>query len=240
MPKKKTLIVNADDFGQSRGVNSGIAEAHERGLVTSASMMVRWPAAKDAATYAQAHPELSVGLHLDFGEWAFRGGEWIQIYEVVEDNDAGAVAKEVAGQLAMFQRLMGRNPTHIDSHQHRHRQEPVRSIVLALGDKVSVPIRDFSAEVCYTGRFYGQNDQGLPYPEGISVQGLIQVLEDLQPGCTELGCHPAYGTDLDSMYQIEREQELKTLCDPRVREAVARMSIELSSFHRFGSVPSRA
>lgn len=233
------MIVNADDFGQSHGVNSGIVEAHERGIVTSASMMVRWLAAVEAATYAQAHPELSVGLHLDLGEWAFRDGGWIQIYEVVKKFDAGAVAKEVAHQLSMFRRLMGRNPTHIDSHQHCHRREPVRSIVLALGRNLGVPVRDFSAEVCYTGRFYGQTDHGLPYPEGISAKGLIQVLQDLQPGCTELGCHPAYGRDLDSMYQVEREQELKTLCDPSVRETVARFGIELSSFHRFGRVPTR-
>src|SRR5437870_3779943 len=39
------LIVNADDFGLSPGVNRGIIEAHEHGIVTSASLMVRWPAA---------------------------------------------------------------------------------------------------------------------------------------------------------------------------------------------------
>ncbi|MEJ2007467.1 MAG: ChbG/HpnK family deacetylase [Acidobacteriota bacterium] len=238
--RERFLIVNADDFGQSHGVNSGIAEAHEHGIVTSASMMVRWPAALEAATYAQAHPELSVGLHLDLGEWAFRDGEWVQIYKVMEDINAGAVADEVEHQLAIFRRLMRRNPTHIDSHQHCHRREPVSSIVLALGHNMGIPVRDFSADVCYTGRFYGQTDHGLPYPEGISVKGLIQVLEDLQPGWTELGCHPAYGRDLDSMYQVEREQELKTLCDRRVREAIAGISIELSSFHRLGRVPSRA
>ena len=41
----RAVIVNADDFGQSAGINRGIVEAHERGIVTSASLMVRWPAA---------------------------------------------------------------------------------------------------------------------------------------------------------------------------------------------------
>ena len=50
---KRYLIVNADDFGQSHGVNRGIIEAHERGVVTSASLMVRWPAARKAAAYAR-------------------------------------------------------------------------------------------------------------------------------------------------------------------------------------------
>src|SRR5688572_28379081 len=75
------LIVNADDFGFSPGVNRGIAEAHERGIVTSASLMVRWPAAAAAASYARARPELSVGLHLDLGEWVLRDGAWVPLYE---------------------------------------------------------------------------------------------------------------------------------------------------------------
>ena len=52
----RVLIVNADDFGLSAGVNRGIVEAHERGIVTSASLMVRRPAAREAADYARTHP----------------------------------------------------------------------------------------------------------------------------------------------------------------------------------------
>ena len=50
----KELVVNADDFGRSEAVNRGVAEAHERGIVTSASLMVRWVAAGAAAAYAGA------------------------------------------------------------------------------------------------------------------------------------------------------------------------------------------
>ena len=92
MADGRYLIVNADDFGQSPGVNRGVAAAHERGVVTSASLMVRWPAAAEAAEYARAHPELSVGLHLDLGEWAHRGGEWVCLYRVVPDGDAAGLA----------------------------------------------------------------------------------------------------------------------------------------------------
>ena len=48
------LIVNADDFGQSAGINRGIIEAHEHGIVTSTSLMVRWPAA--GARWGSASP----------------------------------------------------------------------------------------------------------------------------------------------------------------------------------------
>src|SRR5437867_779392 len=102
MPSTRYLIVNADDFGQSRGVNQGIIEAHEHGIVTSASLMVRWPAACEAAAYGREHCELSVGLHLDLGEWAYREDAWVPLYEVVDLDDASAVAEEVSRQLSSF------------------------------------------------------------------------------------------------------------------------------------------
>src|SRR3954454_12076531 len=92
----RSLIVNADDFGQSPGINRGVIAAHERGIVTSASLMVRWPSAGEAAAYARDHPELSVGLHVDFGEWAYRNETWVPVYQVVETDDGAAVADEVA------------------------------------------------------------------------------------------------------------------------------------------------
>ena len=52
--KNRALIVNADDFGLSPGVNAGVARTHEQGILTSASLMVRQPAADEAAAYARA------------------------------------------------------------------------------------------------------------------------------------------------------------------------------------------
>src|ERR1700682_6105944 len=115
MSTAKSLIVNADVFGQRAGVNRGIITAHERGIVTSASMMVRWPAAAEAAAYAREHPKLSVGLHLDLGEWSFQEGAWRPLYEVVSMQDAAAVKEEFLRQIEAFRSLVGADPTHIDS-----------------------------------------------------------------------------------------------------------------------------
>jgi len=230
MAATRQLIVNADDFGQSHNTNRGIIEAHEHGIVTSASLMVRWPGAAQAATYARAHPKLSVGLHLDLGEWAYRRGEWVRLYQLVDENDAAAVAREVEAQLAAFRTLMGRNPTHLDSHQHSHRQEPARSCVLTIAKELNLPVRSFSEEIRYCGDFYGQTDEGLPHPDGVRVENLLRILSSLSPGCTELGCHPGYGCETDTMYGFEREQEVRTLCDPAVLTAITDMDIELVAF----------
>ncbi|MGH7450424.1 MAG: carbohydrate deacetylase [bacterium] len=231
MNTKRYLIVNADDFGQSHGVNLGIIEAFERGIVTSASLMVRWPAAIEVAANARAHSKLSVGLHVDLSEWACENETWFPLYEVVPLDDHAAVAAEVARQLERFRELLGRNPTHLDSHQHAHCKEPVHSVLKKLSQELHVPLRHYSSRVRYSGEFYGQSAKGRPYPEGISVNGLLDILTNLPAGATELGCHPGWAEDLESMYRLERAGEVKTLCDAHLRSFIAEAGIELCSFH---------
>jgi predicted glycoside hydrolase/deacetylase ChbG (UPF0249 family) len=230
MNSTRCLIVNADDFGLSPGVNRGIIRAHEHGIVTSASLMVRRTAAAAAAAYAQTHPEFSVGLHVDLCEWIYANDEWRPAYEVVSLHDATAVAAEVARQLEAFRQLVGRDPTHLDSHQHVHRSEPVRSVLLTHARHLGVVVRGEDPTVQYCGKFYGQSDKGQPYPEGITVEALLSILNDLPVGNTELGCHPGEGSDADSVYREERQVECQTLCDPRTREALRAQNIVLCSF----------
>jgi predicted glycoside hydrolase/deacetylase ChbG (UPF0249 family) len=230
MSGARYLIVNADDFGLSAGVNRGIIEAHERGIVTSASLMVRCPAAGEAAAYGRSRRGLSLGLHVDLGEWAYRDESWVRLYEVVPADDRAAVEREVGRQLDCFRDLAGRDPTHLDSHQHVHREEPVRSVLAALAGRLGVPLRHYSPAVRYCGDFYGQAAKGWPFPEGIAVEGLVRLLTGMPPGTTEMGCHPGYGEGLDSMYVYERAEEVRTLCDPRVRGALSAGQIRLVSF----------
>jgi predicted glycoside hydrolase/deacetylase ChbG (UPF0249 family) len=227
---KKYLIVNADDFGLSPGVNQGIVTAHEQGIVTSASLMVRWPAAVAAAAFGRDHPAFSLGLHLDLGECTFRNGRLKLLYEVVSLDDSAAVARELARQLDQFQALAGREPTHLDSHQHVHRWEPVRSLAAEAARRLRIPLRHCCPAVRYCGDFYGQTDEGASLPEAIRLDRLIQILTGVPPGITEVVCHPGFGEDLETMYREERAQELAVLCDPRVREALAVAGIELCSF----------
>ena len=227
---ERLLIVNADDFGQGHGVNRGVFRAFEHGIVTSASAMVRWPAVQEAAAYAREHPSLGVGLHVDLGEWAFRDGEWIPLYEVVLIDEA-AVRDEIDRQVSTFHGLFGRDPTHLDSHQHRHREQPILSAMRAASDRLGVPLRDHSP-VRYCGSYYGQTGEGEPRPEWITVDSLVALIESCGPGVTEIGCHPGDGTDPDlpTMYKRERATEVAVLCDLRVRAAITRHGLGLRSF----------
>jgi chitin disaccharide deacetylase len=228
---ERILIVNADDFGLAPSVNRGIVAAHERGVVTSTSLMVRGAAAAQAADSARAHPELNVGLHVDLYEWSHRGGEWVADYEVVDPSDAAAVAHEIERQLASFRVLLSRDPTHLDSHQHAHREAPVDAVLGRVADDLGVPLRDRDTGIRYRGDFYGQSGKGEPCPDAITVESLDRIIASLDPGVTELGCHPGErDPELASTYRDERAAELAVLCDPRARAAIERHGVRLASF----------
>jgi predicted glycoside hydrolase/deacetylase ChbG (UPF0249 family) len=231
----RSIIVNADDFGLSEGVNRGIIECAGRGIVTSASLMVNWGAAPEAAAYAKQNLRISIGLHVDLGEWVLCNGEWEPLYHVVNTDDAEAVARELGRQMAEFRRLLGRNPSHLDSHQHVHRNEPVRSLMLNLARELSVPVRECAAQVHYCGDFYGQGAECESLPDALTVENFTRILDSLPEGITEIGCHPGYGEGLQTAYRLERAQEVRVLCEPFIREHLQSRNISLCSFHDLSS-----
>ncbi len=226
----RRVIINADDFGQSPGINRGIVACHEGGVVTSTSLMVRWPAAIEAAAMARRYPKLSVGLHIDLCEWSKAGGDWRPLYEVVPPGDDVKVRDEVLRQFDVFAQLMGGPPTHIDSHQHVHSKGAAHRVAAEMASRLSVPLRQFHPRIRYEGGFYGQTHKGEPYPDLISVSALTRIIETLPDGITELGCHPALDRDVEGMYRDEREVEVATLCDTRIREALDANGVVLMSF----------
>jgi chitin disaccharide deacetylase len=210
----KLLIVNADDFGLTRGTNRGIVEAHQRGLVTSTSLLVDAPGSAAAAALAESLPDLSVGLHLDLDG-------------VAPEH----VPAELHRQLRRFEALTGSPPTHLDTHHNSHGDPGILRHVLAFAARHDVPLRGHStARVC--SRFYGQWS-GETHLEQISVAGLARVVsEGVAEGITELICHPGYpDRELRSSYAAEREAEVATLCDPAARAALDAQGIRLIGFH---------
>ncbi len=209
----KYLIVNADDFGASRGINRGILEAHQVGIVTSASLFMDRAGTSDAVALAQRAPQLSVGLHADL-DGPIRHG----------------VRAELVRQLTRFEALLGRPPSHLDSHHHVHRSPEVLPDVRAVAEERGLVVRDFSP-VRYLADFYGQPGEGTDL-DRISLTALIRLIRtEVREGWNELGCHPGYvDADLVSRYTIEREHELRTLVDPAVREAIREAGIVLASF----------
>jgi predicted glycoside hydrolase/deacetylase ChbG (UPF0249 family) len=226
----KHLIVNPDDFGASTGVNRGILECHTRGVVTSTSLMVTGRAVAEAVSMSRDHPSLAVGLHWDVC------GEDERDFDL--DNVA-AVRDEFRRQLDAFHRLVGRPPTHVDSHRHAHREEHLLPVFRELVAPLEVPLRG-DGRVCFVGGFYAQWEWRVTNLDYVSVPFLQRLLrEEVAEGWTELSCHPGYRSpDFSSVYLVEREAEVRTLTDPRVRQTIADLGIRLVSFADLKPVPA--
>jgi predicted glycoside hydrolase/deacetylase ChbG (UPF0249 family) len=223
------LVVNADDFGYSRSVNRGVIEAHEQGIVTSASLMVDRPGAAEAAEYATRRPQLGLGLHVELKRWRVswlpRRGSTSRASALVR-----ATSLQVQRQLERFRMLVGRDPSHLDAHHNRHLSEHVRPQFEELAEQLSIPVRRVDPRITFQGEFYGQDGKGRPDPEAITTDAMLRLLESIDAPITDLACHPGFTDDLDDWYRAEREQEVRVLCDERVRAAVPRLGLRLCTF----------
>jgi predicted glycoside hydrolase/deacetylase ChbG (UPF0249 family) len=192
--------------------------------------MVHAPAVREVVALARARPALSLGLHTDVGEWRYERGEWVAVYEHAPQHDAKALEAEVCGQLELFRRFADGEPTHLDLHQHAHRREPLKSLAVGLARQFGVPLRHCTPGVRYCGKFYGQDEMGKALRDRLTPTFLAGALERLQPGVTEMCCHPAATVDFGGAYSRERLEELQVSCVPIVRDAIERAGVALSSF----------
>jgi predicted glycoside hydrolase/deacetylase ChbG (UPF0249 family) len=249
MSSTKRLIVNADDFGRTPGVNRGIVESHLRGIVTSTTLMVAYPAAAEAARLAAENPKLAVGLHV-----ALTGGPSVlnsrQIPSLVDasgrlppkpDGLQNAtpqdVLAEARAQLKRFRVIMGRAPTHLDSHHHSQRVPSVLEALVTLAWETGLPVR--SVSLAMKTRF---KREGIPttdrfiesfYGAGVTLEGLLRILAELDFGTTEIMCHPAVVDDelrAGSGYTEPRTRELEVLTHLEARQAIQANGIRLVHF----------
>jgi chitin disaccharide deacetylase len=228
---QRFLVVNADDLGLSAEVDQGIFEAHDSGIVTSTSVLVDSPDAEPAVERARKRPKLGLGLHVAFDD---RG----KLFTDMLDLDA--VQQQIDRQLAAFVRLVGTPPDHIDSHHHLHRLFNVARLFLAAGRRYNIPVRGFS-DVVYVGRFYGQPEFGKTDLSKISPEVMMAMLRAVKPGVSEISCHPGHvETRPDAMYNREREVELQTLTDERVKNTITEEGIRLINYRDYAQMSREA
>ena len=142
------LVVNADDFGQSRGVNAGIVEAHRQGIVTSTTLLANGSAFSDAVALSHSCPNLGVGVHLNFVEGrpvcapdqvrslVDRDGHFISKFRLLRRHWTGRLKLAELGREAESQidrmREAGIVPTHVDAHKNLHAYPPFFETIVAV------------------------------------------------------------------------------------------------------------
>src|SRR5438105_1716801 len=152
----KRLIVNADDFGRAPGVNAGVLRAHRDGIVTATTLMVGAPAADDAARIARATPSLDVGVHLTItygrpisdpsavrslvdhdGAFPRTPGAFLR----TDRADRSEALGEFRAQFARARDLVGRPPTHLDTHHWVHDEPALEWAIAALAVETGAAVR---------------------------------------------------------------------------------------------------
>lgn len=246
---QRRLIVNADDLGRTSGINEGIFAAHEKGLVTSATLMVIYSAARQAAEELKNHPELGVGLHVQLS-----GGSPLLSPESIPslvDDDGRLPAKpdglkeatgdqirvEVQAQFEHFCELTGQLPTHLDGHHHCLRQPLVGEALIEVARQWQLPVRRASSQVAEWLQQTGVASTDLFledfYGPDARLEVFVQLLDQVGPGTTEIMVHPGLSDDGlrgDSSYSDVREEELSILIHPDARQAVEERDIQLIHF----------
>jgi chitin disaccharide deacetylase len=153
----RSLVINADDLGLTIGVNTGIFDAHDHGIVTSASVFANAAATTDAIRRVRSRPSLGVGVHLtlvdgtptlppthvpslvqDDGRFRTSWKPFI-VACLLGQVSWDEVEWELTAQISRI-RSEGIRLTHLDSHQHVHAYPRLFAIVARLADRFRIPV----------------------------------------------------------------------------------------------------
>ncbi len=245
------LIVNADDFGLSKGQNYGIAECFRYGVVSSTTALVNAEGIKHAAQLRHELPGLGVGLHftLTMGKplsplpsLTREGvlGKWV--WQMAEEGNLplDEIRVELHAQYQRFIEIFGCAPDHIDSHHHVHMFKQIFPIVAEFAKEKSLPMRV---------------DRPLAQKEGIDTQGVIssdgfdsqfygdeitqalflKVLDESKARhehSIEVMTHPAFVDNplRTSGYCFQRLTELEVLTDTTLKQAIVERGYQLGTY----------
>ena len=153
----RTLVVNADDLGLTVGINDGIFDTHDRGILTSASLMANAPATVNAIRRLRSRPTLGIGVHLTLVDGtpmrppgrvptlSRDDGRFYPSWKpfIVACLMGRVSMEEVEGELAsQIERVIdeGIRPTHLHAHKHVHVYPPIFAIVARLAARLRIPV----------------------------------------------------------------------------------------------------
>lgn len=248
---ERLLIVNADDFGLSKGQNYGIVEACRHGVVTSTTALVNGEAIEHAAQLSREVPGLAVGMHfvLTLGEPLTempgltregRLGKWI--WQMAEEDalPLDEIARELECQYQRFIDLFGREPGHLDSHHHVHMIPQIFPVVAEFAAARGVALRIdrqpvFKATDLPKTLRSSQGFSSEFYGDEISEALFLNVLDasaNRGESSLEIMCHPAFvdNTIRQSAYCYPRLAELDVLTSESLRKAITERGYRLGSF----------
>lgn len=201
------LIINADDFGYSAGINYGIIHSYQRGILSSTTMMANMPGFEEGVKLAKENTGLGIGVHLtltcgsplrdDVFSLVEDNGQFhhISFYEKKFEINLDDLYKEWKEQIERIIRS-GIDPTHLDSHHHVNNITPITEVFTQLAEEYSLPVRnnfDVPDHIKKTTRFNTSFESLIAMKEiwkPMEIKNLIQECKTFET--VEIMCHPGY------------------------------------------------
>lgn len=248
------LIINADDFGISRGQNFAIIDCYTQGVVKSTTLLATTPAFEHACQLAHQHTGLDIGVHLslDLGEPVSPSAEIPSLLAEGRFRRYASEAYQIDVEAeeayiewrAQIEKVLaaGIQLTHMDSHHHIHMMTNLFPVYVRLAREYDLAIR-FHPRKWYASHF----EQFAPLLEGLRRADLFLntfYMHNLTPAffgsidadddaIVEMMCHPAYLDQwllTNSSYNVQRTVEAETLQAPETKTILSENKIEVISF----------
>ena len=225
----KYLIVNADDFNLTRGTDRAILECHDQGIVSSTTVLVTLPLSASTAKSLKSRPLFGKGIHL-----SLTLGDAVSpktpfqlkrdLLKRIEKIPTKVAEREYEAQILKFKRLIGRLPSHMDTHHHIQVHPNILSAIKRLSKKYQIPFRG------NTHYLFEDLDPAKHW----TSEKFIRCLNKLPSGISEIMVHPGYvDHDLKSIssFQKGREVERKILTGSKAKDLLEKLNIKLINFN---------
>lgn len=243
------LIINADDFGYTEGVNLGIISAYKNGIVSSCTIMANMPGFDEAVELLKANPGLRCGVHMtltcykpiinshktivdDNGNFYRRATK-----EILQLIDLDEVYEEFCAQIDKVKNS-GIKITHLDSHHHVHGLKELKAVIEKIVNKYELPIRgafEYKTEikdiVPVIDSFYADKVDYEYFEKNIHEIKKYKICD--------LMCHPSFVDEFllnSTSYALQRTKEHSILTYKNIREFLELNEVEIATYEDFKCV----
>lgn len=239
----KRLVVVADDFGLSSGINKGVIESIEKGIVTEPSLMVWCPGTDEAIDKIKDMGYEQLGIHITLNNFIasskyLRNADYEKLLNnTTEEN----LRKLVLAELSEFERLVGNKPTHITSHHNVHLHPKIIDCTAHYANDNGIPVRKTndleSGKGLETIEKAKTTDYIFSHIKGSYQETFDDFLNDLatvEEGKTvEIFFHPGYVDEIVSKYSSltnDRERDLKLATNQDFRTQIEKMGFKICNY----------
>lgn len=228
------LVINADDFGYTKGIIDGIVEGVKSGIIRSTTAMCNMPYIEYGKELSVNYPELGIGVHLNLtvGKSLTKNktltdeqGNFLPKSKIYANElDMQEVYNEWKAQIEKFIEVFKRKPTHLDSHHSVHDFNASQlEVAKRLAKEYGLSMRRYGPYQ-YVNGFFGNS---------ATVSDLKKLLIENKDKDIEIMVHPGF-CDLElyrnSSYNVHRVKELDVLCNSEILDFIKEMGIELTHY----------